>query len=48
MGSFGNLSPWTKGIFIVDMVVGRLELIPFLAMLHPDFWTFKRKLARKG
>nr|WP_320011466.1 TrkH family potassium uptake protein [uncultured Desulfobulbus sp.] len=43
MGSFGDLSPWTKGIFIVDMVVGRLELIPFLAMLHPDFWTFKRK-----
>ena len=21
MGSFGDLSPWTKGIFIVDMVV---------------------------
>lgn len=42
MGSFGNLSVLTKIIFIVDMVVGRLELIPFIAMLHPDFWTFKR------
>jgi trk system potassium uptake protein TrkH len=42
MGTFGSLSAWTKIIFIVDMVVGRLELIPFLAMLHPDFWTFKR------
>jgi len=44
MGSFGGLSPFTKIIFIVNMVVGRLELIPFLAMLHPDFWSFKRKV----
>ena len=42
MASFGDLSALTKIIFIVDMVVGRLELIPFLAMLHPDFWIFKR------
>lgn len=42
MGSFGGLSPVTKIIFILNMVVGRLELIPFLAMLHPDFWSFKK------
>jgi trk system potassium uptake protein TrkH len=42
MGSFGALTDLTKIIFIVDMVVGRLELIPFLAMLHPDFWMFRR------
>jgi trk system potassium uptake protein TrkH len=42
MGSFGGLSVPTKIIFIINMVVGRLELIPFLAMLHPDFWSFKR------
>jgi len=42
MGSFGHLTSLTKIIFIIDMVVGRLELIPFLAMLHPDFWVFKR------
>jgi len=42
MASFGELADLTKLIFIVDMVVGRLELIPFLAMLHPDFWTFRR------
>lgn len=42
MGSFSHLSDLTKIIFIADMVVGRLELIPFLAMLHPDFWVFKR------
>jgi trk system potassium uptake protein TrkH len=42
MASFGGLSILTKGIFIVNMIVGRLELIPFLAMLHPDFWRFKK------
>jgi len=41
MGSFGDLTVWTKLIFILNMVVGRLELIPFLAMLHPDFWRFE-------
>ena len=38
MGTFGGLSPLTKLIFICNMIVGRLELIPFLVMLHPDFW----------
>jgi len=42
MGSFGGLSTVTKGIFILNMLVGRLELIPFLAMLHPDFWHFRK------
>ncbi|MBU1138687.1 MAG: TrkH family potassium uptake protein [Proteobacteria bacterium] len=42
MGSFGGLSVATKIIFIVNMIVGRLELIPFLAMLHPDFWSFRK------
>lgn len=41
MGTFGKLGAITKIIFIIDMVVGRLELIPFLAMLHPDFWRKK-------
>ncbi|TKB08454.1 TrkH family potassium uptake protein [Desulforhopalus sp. IMCC35007] len=39
MGTFGYLAIPTKIIFIIDMVVGRLEFIPFLAMLHPDFWA---------
>lgn len=42
MGSFGDLTNLTKIIFIINMVVGRLELIPFLAMLHPDFWMLRR------
>lgn len=42
-GSFGELSVLTKIIFIINMIVGRLELIPFLAMLRPDFWSFRKK-----
>jgi len=42
MGSFGGLSPFTKIIFIINMIVGRLELIPFLAMLHPEFWVCRK------
>ena len=42
MGSFGFLHPVTKIIFIIDMLVGRLELIPFLAMFCPDFWSFNK------
>ena len=42
MGSYDWLSVPTKIIFIFDMIVGRLELIPFLAMLHPEFWKLKK------
>ncbi len=42
MGSFGTLTDLSKCIFIINMLVGRLELIPFLVMLHPDFWYFKK------
>lgn len=41
MGTFDILHPVSKMICIFNMLVGRLELIPFLAMLHPDFWNVK-------
>ena len=41
MGSFDVLHPFSKIICIFNMLIGRLELIPFLAMLHPDFWNIK-------
>ena len=43
MGSFANLSVFSKLICIFNMLIGRLELIPFLALLHPDFWIFKKR-----
>ena len=41
MGTFANLQTITKIIFIITMIVGRLELIPFLAMFQKDFWKIK-------
>ena len=42
MGSYDCLNSSTKAIFIFNMLIGRLELIPFLAMLHPEFWKLKK------
>ena len=39
--TFDVLHPATKCIFILMMLVGRLELIPFLAMFHVDFWKIR-------
>ena len=42
MGCYADLHNSSKMIAIFNMFVGRLELIPFLAILHPDFWCFKK------
>ncbi len=42
LGNFDFLQTPTKIIFIFNMLIGRLELIPFLALLHPDFYYFKK------
>ena len=41
MGSFDSLQISTKVILTINMLVGRLELIPFIVMLNPEFWNFK-------
>ena len=41
MGSFSTIHPASKCIMIFNMLVGRLELIPFLVMLQRDFWSLK-------
>jgi len=43
MASYNDLTLATKLIFCLNMLVGRLELIPFLVMLNPDFWHFQLK-----
>ena len=43
MGSSSSLTIISKFICISNMMIGRLELIPFLALLHPDFWIFKKR-----
>lgn len=41
MGNFDSMHTASKLIFTVNMLVGRLELIPFLVLLQKDFWTIK-------
>lgn len=43
MGSFASLHWISKSIMILWMLVGRLEIIPFIVLLQPDFWSFKEK-----
>jgi len=42
MNNFDHLTDTTKLIFTFNMFAGRLELIPFLAILHKDLWAMKR------
>ncbi len=36
--SFAMVHPFAKGVFVIDMLLGRLELFTLLVMLHPGFW----------
>lgn len=38
LGNFADLNDWSKIIIILDMYIGRLELIPFLVLFQKDLW----------
>ena len=38
MGSFADFSPWCKWLLSFDMLAGRLELFPMLALFSPRTW----------
>ena len=42
LGNFANLNDTTKTILMIDMLAGRLELIPFLVLFQKDLWVFKK------
>ena len=42
MNNFNDLHSATKLVFIFNMIVGRLELVPFLIFLHPDLWKIRK------
>lgn len=42
MGNYSSMHIATKLIFIANMLVGRLELIPFLVLFQRDFWSIKQ------
>lgn len=37
-GGFGDLHDWTKLAMSFEMVLGRLELLPLLALFSPSYW----------
>ena len=41
-GNFSSLHTATKFIFMFNMIVGRLELVPFLMLFNADYWSFKK------
>lgn len=41
MGSYATLQPVSKCIFILNMLIGRLEIIPFIVLFQKDIWNFK-------
>ena len=43
MGNYSGLQPLSKMLYILNMFVGRLEIIPFLVMFHYEFWKFKQQ-----
>jgi trk system potassium uptake protein TrkH len=42
LGNFDNLHNISKIIFIIDMYIGRLELIPFLVLFQKDIWVIRK------
>ena len=41
-GNYGHYSDLSKVVLIFDMLLGRLEIFPLLALLSPDLWSRKR------
>ena len=41
LGHYDSLHEISKFIIILDMYIGRLELIPFLVLFQKDIWTLK-------
>ena len=42
LSHYNSLHEISKFIFILDMYIGRLELIPFLVLFQRNLWTLKK------
>ena len=42
LGNYDGLQSISKTILIIDMYIGRLELIPFLVIFQKDLWRIKK------
>lgn len=41
-GNYGHFGDLSKVVLIADMLLGRLEIFPLLALLSPDLWSRKK------
>ena len=39
--NFSKFTDFSKIVFSLDMLIGRLEIFPFLVLFHPDLWRRK-------
>ena len=39
--NFANFSVFSKLVFCLDMLIGRLEIFPFIVLLSPNLWRKK-------
>ena len=39
--NFAKFSDFSKIVFCVDMLIGRLEIFPFLMLFSPSLWSRK-------
>ena len=42
LGHYDSLNEISKSIIILDMYIGRLELIPFLVLFQKELWTIRK------
>jgi trk system potassium uptake protein TrkH len=42
LGNYDSLNEISKFIIILDMYIGRLELIPFLVLFQKSIWTLHK------
>ena len=42
LGNYSSLSIFTKTIFILNMLIGRLEIIPFLVLFQKETWNLRK------
>ena len=46
-GSFAPYSPFSKIVFIIDMLLGRLEIFPFFFIFSPSAKKFFQRRSNK-
>lgn len=43
-GTYADLHIMTKIVYLFNMLMGRLELIPFMILIYPEFWIRRKRI----